>query len=150
MPPRPLIGLSVTLVVAAGCAPAMQVDSPDPPRANVEQCQELIETAPDTIAGAESREVRTSGVALAWGDPAITLRCGVPVPSGIEPGARCDTVEDVDWFTTRAEDGFRFDTIGRAATVELFVPFEYEPAGDALVDIAAAVRESVPVVERCR
>ena len=90
-----------------------------------------------------------AGVALAWGDPPITLRCGVPEPADLQPGSRCDTVEQVDWFTTRTDDGYRFATIAQTTTVELFVPSDYDPAGDALVDFAPAIRQSIPVVKRC-
>jgi hypothetical protein len=143
----------VSLVAAAllttGCSDAVHVESPDPTGLAAAQCADLAAAAPASVAGAESREVEGPGVALVWGDPPITLRCGVPRPAGLQPGSRCDTVERVDWFTSRTEDGYRFATIGRATTVELFVPFDYDPAGDALVDVAAAVRQSVPVVERC-
>jgi hypothetical protein len=42
-----------------------------------------------------------------------------------------------------------FTTIGRAAYVELSVPAEYEPAADALVDVAAVVKAAVPQVQPC-
>jgi len=102
------------------------------------------------VAGADARTVDSGGVALAWGDPPITVRCALPAPARLQPGSRCDTVEGVDWFTERGEEGYRFSTIGRATTVELFVPYEYEPAADALVDMAATVRETVPFVNPCR
>ncbi|CAN5875337.1 hypothetical protein BH20ACT6_BH20ACT6_24750 [soil metagenome] len=133
----------------AGCAASVPVDSPVLDGERSRQCAALAERAPDSVAGAERREVETTGVALAWGDPPIVLRCGVPVPAALKPGARCDTIDDVDWFTRGTADGFVFTTIGRATTVEVRVPDDYEPAGDALIDVGGAVRASVPVEKRC-
>jgi len=113
-------------------------------------CAALAEAAPDRVAGVDSRAVDSAGVALAWGDPAIVVRCAVPPSPALRPGVRCDTVDSVDWFTRQEDGGYRFSTVGRAVTVELFVPYEYDPAGDALVDVAAAVRGAVPLVDGCR
>jgi hypothetical protein len=77
------------------------------------------------------------------------LRCGVPKPERLTRTARCDVVNDVGWFSRRAPDGYVFTTIGRAAYVELSVPAEYEPAADALVDVAAVVKAAVPQVQPC-
>ncbi len=148
---RPGLGANVAAVVLlAGCAAPMQVSSPALDGATGRRCAALAEQAPDSVAGADRREVDSAGVALAWGDPAIVLRCGLPVPSALKPGARCDTIDDVDWFTRETADGFVFVTIGRATTVEVAVPADYEPAGDALVDLGAAVRAALPVERRCR
>lgn len=143
--------LSGLAVIGAACAePPLSVDSPSVSGAASRQCGALVEAAPDTVAGAEQREVESSGVALAWGEPPVIVRCGVPVPSALAPGARCDTVDEVDWFTRRRDDGYVFATIGRAVTVEVLVPSSYEPPADALVDLGAAVRSTVPVLERCQ
>ncbi len=143
------MSLAATALAASGCGAAVDLDSPSLSGATATQCADLATAGPASVAGAESRDVDGSGVALAWGEPPITLRCGVPEPAGLQPGSRCDTVEQVDWFSTRTEDGYRFATIGRSTTVELFVPFDYDPAGDALVDLGAAVRQSIPSVKRC-
>ena len=143
------MSLAATALAASGCGGAVDLDSPSLSGVAATQCADLAAARPASVAGAESRDVDGSAVTLAWGDPPITLRCGVPEPSSLQPGSRCDTVERVDWFTTRTEDGYRFATIGRSTTVELFVHSEYDPAGDALVDVAAAVRRSIPSVQRC-
>lgn len=144
-----LLGWIAAGALLAGCAAPVYLDSPTLDGATARQCATLVERAPDSVAGADRREVDTSGVALAWGDPPIVLRCGVPVPAALRPGARCDTIDDVDWFTRETAEGFVFVTIGRATTVEVRVPDDYEPAGDALIDLGAAVRVAVPVERRC-
>ena len=148
-----LVGFAMSgfAVIGAACAEAsLSVESPPVDGAASRQCGSLAEAAPDTVAGAQQREVDSSGVALAWGEPPIIVRCGVPVPSALTPGARCDTIDEVDWFTRRRDDGYLFATIGRAVTVEVFVPSSYVPPADALVDLGAAVRAAAPVLERCR
>ncbi|WP_051266857.1 DUF3515 domain-containing protein [Nakamurella lactea] len=59
--------------VAVGAAPA--------PGAGGKNCTALMTALPAQLAGSARREVIGSptGVA-AWGDPAITLRCGLPTP----------------------------------------------------------------------
>ena len=134
----------------AGCATAVSVDSPAVDGDTARQCATLAEQAPNSVAGAERREVDSAGVALAWGDPPIVLRCGVSVPASLRPGAHCDTIDGVDWFTRQHDDTFVFATIGRASTVEVTVPDDYDPAGDALIDLTGAVRTAIPVVTPCR
>ena len=89
-------------------------------------------------------------LAAAWGDPAIVLRCGVHPPRSLKPTSRCDVINGVGWFSRRDPDnGWIFTTIGRASTVELRVPADYTPAADALVDLADAVKNNVPLIRPC-
>ncbi len=156
LPPRALsaagVGTVLTgvVLVLGGCAGTLSVDSPSLDGPAARQCAELGGAAPSSVSGAEGVEVDTRGVALAWGDPPVVLRCGVAVPDALRPTSRCERVDGVDWFAQPAEDGYRFSTVGRPTTVELFVPYEYEPAGDALVDLAGAVRSTVPQRDPCR
>ena len=138
-----------TATLAVGCSSPVAVESPALEGNSARLCSALAEEAPASVADAERRAVDTTGTALAWGDPPIVLTCGVPVPPELKPGARCDTIDKVDWFTRDGADGLVFATIGRATTVEVRVPDDYEPAGDALIDLGGAVRAAVPVVKRC-
>jgi len=147
--PALVVVAAVGAVAVGGCAGAATVDSPSLEGAAARQCAALAQAAPDTVAGVDEVEVDTRGVALAWGDPLLVLRCGVDAPATLEPTSRCDRVDGVDWFAQPAEDGYRFSTVGRRTTVELFVPADYEPAGDALVDVADAVRSAVPQQDPC-
>jgi Protein of unknown function (DUF3515) len=137
----------LTGLLAAGCSGTVDVSGPTtgPP-----ECRALLAALPGSVGGQEAREVEPeAALAAAWGDPAIVLRCGVPEPSSLQPSSTCAEVNGVGWFTEREADAFRFTSIGRTTAVEVEVPYDYEPAADALVDVAAAVRRSVPEIQPC-
>jgi hypothetical protein len=136
-------------VLLAGCSSDVAVQAPAVTGAAEQACSTLVEQAPDSVAGVDQREVTTEGSALAWGDPPIVLRCGVAATPTTDVAIRCDTVNGVDWFTEEADIGYRFTSIGRTPVVRLDVPYSYEPAGDALVDVATAVRRSTTAQSPC-
>lgn len=86
---------------------------------------------------------------VAWGEPAIVLRCGVPKPAALTATSRCDEVDGVGWFAEQVPGGYRFTTIGRSVYVEVSVPSDYAPEANALVDLAPAVSRT-PVLTPCR
>ena len=134
----------------AGGADAVGVAAPRPRGAALVACRALVETLPELVAGQRGRAVEpASALAGAWGDPPIVLRCGVAKPTWLGPSSRCDVVNAVGWFSRATSDGYVFTTIGRSAYVEVVVPDVYEPAANALVDLASAVKTSVPVRQPC-
>ena len=143
-----MIGLAL-----AGCSAGggqVEVDAPDPQPAAAPVCRRLVEALPDVVAGQQARSVAPSdALAAAWGDPPVVLRCGVGRPPERTRAARCDVINRVGWFARRTDDGYLFTTIGRVAVVEVSVPDEYAPAGNALVDLARAIRTTVPLTRRC-
>jgi hypothetical protein len=135
-------------LLAAGCAPAA-VEVGGPTR-GPRECARLLAALPATVDGRQQREVEPAGaLAAAWGDPAIVLRCGVPQPRALTASSPCAEVNGVGWFAEQREDAYRFTTIGRSANVEVQVPYDYQPAADALVDVASAVRTQVPEQRPC-
>ena len=138
----------VVLAAATGCGGPLTVSAPEPTGAAATACADLRAAAPSTVAGAPVTEVLSDGVVLAWGDPAIVLRCGVTAAEGMTRASRCDEVDGVGWYSEDLGDAYRFTTIGRVTPVEVTVPDEYAPHADALVDLAPAVR-SVPLRRPC-
>ena len=106
-------------------------------------------TLPETVLDQPRRTVEPGVLSAAWGDPTITLRCGVEKPPGLGDASECFEVNGVGWFAEEAEGGFLFTTIGRPAYVQLGVPTEYAPEANALVDVAEAVRRRSPVDRPC-
>jgi hypothetical protein len=140
------LGLLACLLVA-GCSSAVDVAGPTvgPP-----ECRALLAALPEAVDGQDRREVQPgNALAAAWGDPPIVLRCGVAEPKSLRPSSVCSEINNVGWLSRRGEDAFRFTTIGRTTSVQVRVPYDYEPAADALVDVAAAVRGTVPEVQPC-
>jgi Protein of unknown function (DUF3515) len=132
----------------AGCsAGAVEVDAPTRGPA---ECRTLVRALPHTVDGHQRRDVQPpDALAAAWGDPPILLRCGVPTPAGLTPSSSCAEVNGVGWFAEQRADAYRFTTIGRSANVQVQVPYDYQPAADALVDLASAVRDQVPEEQPC-
>jgi hypothetical protein len=134
-------------VLLAGCSSRVEVGGP---LRGPAECARLVRALPETVDGHERRDVEPSdALAAAWGDPAIVLRCGVPTPGAYRPTSLCAEVNNVGWFAQERDEHYRFTTIGRSTNVQVQVPYDYEPAADALVDLAAAVRSTVPEERPC-
>ena len=108
-------------------------------------CRELA--WPVSLGELVARKTSPSDPAIAaWGDPPITLRCGVTKPSGLTPTARLLRVDGVDWLPEQRSAGYVFTTVGRQAFIEVAVPSAYAPETGVLTDLAPAITSAVPVV----
>ena len=150
--PRRLPALSLAVVVAllTGCSGAVAIPEPTPDEADRSTCTALVAALPDEVEGGLRRPAEPGLLTAAWGDPPITLRCGVAAPPGLTPSSECLEINGVGWFSEDAEGGVLFTTVGRAAFVEVAVPDGYTPAVNPLVDLAAAVEAHDPVEQPCR
>jgi len=126
------------------------VPEPTPTGAAVEVCSSLMADLPATVLDHKQRAVTPGRFAAVWGDPAISLRCGVPRPPGLTAASECFEVNGVGWYAEQGSSGYLFTTIGRRAFVEVGVPSHYAPEANALVDLAAAVSAHDPVITPCR
>lgn len=147
-------GAAVAALALAGCATPVTLDPA--PQASAPVCAQLLLTLPETLAGADQRSTTTQA-SRAWGDPAITLRCGVtPLAPTTD---RCISVDDgagteVDWVVDElgAQDQDRgtwtFTTYGRVPAVEVVVPVEY--AGDDATGVLIEIGASVAPLEQDR
>ena len=140
-------GLLLTLLLT-GCAGSVDVDEYPTVKGTEVDCQALLADVPRTIADQERFDV-PGRIAAAWGDPAIILRCGVEKPDALTPTSRCFEVNDVDWLAETTADGYLFTTIGRAFHVSVEVPKTYDPAADALADLASTVKKHDPARDPC-
>jgi hypothetical protein len=135
--------LRVTVLLATvslfGCATSVDV----PAASGGATCRELVNRLPTTVAAAKQRGVTPadSGTA-AWGDPAITFRCGVAAPAGFAGGTQLLQVDTVLWLPEKLTAGYRFTAKSSAGYVEVDVPAHYSPVADVLVDLGPAVAAS--------
>src|SRR5690606_34111283 len=67
----------VAVAVLGGCASPVTV--PPGPHAADPVCAEVLQLVPGELAGGEERSISSQATA-AWGEPPVTLRCGVEVP----------------------------------------------------------------------
>lgn len=122
-----------------------------------ETCTDLLDDLPATLDGQERRDVSPGGVlAVAWGDPAIVLRCGTEEPAEFDRVAECVTVNDVDWFFPGDDlidpegPDVVFSVVNRAVTVEVTRAADYGPPAEVLADLSGPVTEHVPATGSCR
>lgn len=140
--------VAAPLLLAAGCSYGVSVDTyPTTPHTS-RDCDALYADLPNKVAGQSRREVKST-IAAAWGDPEIILRCGVEKPDALTRSSRCDSVDDVGWFSEETADGLLFTTIGREYFISIEVPKDYDPSADALVDLAKSVKKHDPDVQPC-
>ncbi|MGC0274407.1 DUF3515 family protein [Pseudactinotalea sp. Z1739] len=147
-------GLAAGAVVLAGCTPAATV-APGP-HASDPMCAEVLRATPQELGGLERRST-TSQSTRAWGDPPITLRCGVEVLGPTTEHCVTITSPDgpaVDWVMREPEDGqadvLTLTTFGRSPAVEVQVPQQWEGQGhDAILSDLAPAITLVPQTREC-
>lgn len=148
MPHRHVLSALLLAAGLSGCASTLDVDEyPTAPGTKVD-CEALIADMPTTVAGQGNRDV-SGQIAAAWGDPAIVLRCGVEKPQALTRSSSCYSVRDVEWISETTADGYLFTTIGRTFYVSLEVPKTYDPAADALADLAPSIKKHDPLKKPC-
>ncbi|CAL9570632.1 DUF3515 domain-containing protein [Streptomyces sp. enrichment culture] len=157
---RFVIGLPAfaLLLASVGCSSgddstSTAVPTPDAEVAGL--CRNLDEALPAEVGGESRADPEpASALTAGWGDdPAIILRCGVPQPpkmvspevaEGRDADAVPGGVEGVDWLMEkRGEGAFRFTTANRQAYVEVTVASGVD-SSKVLVDLAPAIRRTVP------
>lgn len=159
-------------VVVAGVVVYVVVDPFGPPEiesydlddADRAACEAFVADLPDRLADEPRVEVEPSdALGAAYGDPAITVTCGVPVPDGFDQASRCDEVNGVGWYVPDGSDDdpttdLRLSVPGYRPVVELVVPSDYRPreasVGDdvtaaALAELSGPVAENLRVEQRC-
>ncbi len=131
------------------------METPELAGAEARACAELIEALPDEVDGAEQVEVSPADApAAAWGDPAIVLRCGVPMPSEFDDYATCHETDGVGWFipddqVTGAATEITMTTIGRDVNIEVALPSVHWPPATAMVDLAPAIKQTTEELDGC-
>lgn len=133
--------------IVAACSQPVAVPVPTPSSPDViDACTALHAQLPARVEGQSARTADPdSKLTASWGDPPITLQCGVAEPTALEPTSHLITVDGVDWLPEEHTDGWVFTTTGRLAYVAVTVPGKYQPEANALVDLAGPVSQAVPI-----
>jgi hypothetical protein len=148
---RPYVAaMALAGLLLAGCQgrDTVRVDAYPTTKDSALDCGGLLRDLPPRVAG-QSRRLVAGKIAGAWGDPPIVLRCGVEKPASLKPTSPCDVINDVGWFAERQSDGWLFTTVGRKRNASLEVPADYQPAADALADVADVVARHLPATRPC-
>jgi hypothetical protein len=140
---------AVLVLATAACSKGVEVPLPDPvpSGAAAYTCSTLHGALPDHVDGqGVTASTPVSAWTSAWGDPAITLRCGVPTPAALKPDSQLVVIDGVSWLPEQLSAGYRFTTFGRVVNVEVVVPSKYAPEADALADVSPTIGTTVPVI----
>lgn len=148
----------LALPALAACGGDGPVRIAAPPAADRTSCARLADRLPDTLGGLEAVATSPADAAGgAWGDPPVTLTCGVGVPKGFGPASSCLRVEGVDWFAPDAEmtdngSDITLTSVTLRPRVALHVPATHrgDTAAAALVDLAGPLRETLRADTRCQ
>lgn len=147
--------LAAVAGLLAGCGGPVEVAVPDLDAATEATCSALVAALPDRVDDAERTEIEPAGApAAAWGDPAIVLRCGVPMPEEFDDYSTCQETNDVGWFIpdsqmTGAATEITMTTIGRDVNIEVRLPEEHWPPANAMVDLSAAIKQTTQELDPC-
>ena len=109
-------------------------------------CRALLSRLPASIRDLGQRPV-TAGPEqnAAYGDPALTVSCGVPKPA-VAPTADLWMVNKVCWLTEHGDGGLVLTTVDREVPVRLVVPQGQEQTVQWAAPVAESLVASVPSV----
>jgi hypothetical protein len=140
--------LAVALLTFTGCSGAVRLDPPDPP-INADTCADFVARLPEMLADQQARQTDpTSELTAAWGDPPITVRCGVPDPTTLTASAQLFRIDGVDWFPEQDSSGYVFTTYQRQANVQVTVPDAYSPESGPVTELSTLVKQTIPPLHR--
>ncbi len=141
LPVALLVGLVAARVTADRPVP---VKNPPNSALSARLCSDLTGALPRRLAELDARIVDgDKRLTAAWGDPPVTLRCGIiATPS---PLGQLVTLDGIDWTTVIGKSTVTWLTVGRRATVEVTVPRRYDAQGPMLAQLSPAISRRVPV-----
>ena len=119
-------------------APSLSLDP-----AAQDACRALLEALPEEIdPGVRRRPVEGTPPRLtAWGDPPVTLECGVALPDRPEEPV---IVNGVTWSVRDIGPGFRWTTTERSVNVAVEIPDAYDNGAELVNPLAAPIEQALP------
>jgi hypothetical protein len=111
-------------------------------------CRALLSQLPGSVRDLHQRPV-TAGAEqnAAYGDPAITVSCGVPMPK-IPPTDLVYPLSRVCWHSADRPDATEWTTVDREVPVRVTVPKRYEQPGQWTIAFSNPVGATVPSLEQ--
>ena len=150
------------LAFTAGRDPSSTSGQPPPPLTEAAiptnpstdaACAKIIEKLPVTLSSLAARRVFSASTNIvAWGDPAVVLRCGVARPASISAGSGDlfvgfggTSAQTVYWLPQSAKKATTFTAVDRAVYVEVVAPAKY--GGDSIMTpLSDAIAAALPAV----
>lgn len=144
--PGPSAAASGPVSAAPSALPPVVVPPPPTSAAADRSCPPLVAELPVRLGDLPARPAQSSSpYVLAWGEPAVVFRCGVPRPPAFVPGApNVVVVNGVTWFVRPGPDRTVWTVVDRPVYVEVSVPTALAstpipPLSDAVKAALAAV-----------
>jgi hypothetical protein len=136
----------VLALLLDGCGfGAVEITPYEPEPGTSEACATLSLALPEVVSDAVRRDTEPAvPYVAAWGDPAVVLRCGVPLPPEYGPDSQLLDVDGVGWLSVDGEGGTFFTAADRDVHVEVAVPDDYAPEADVLTDLTPAILDTIP------
>jgi hypothetical protein len=121
-------------------------------------CRQVTDALPDQVAGQDRRHTQPAdALGGAWGDPAIVLECGVPVPDDFTRASGCQVANGIGWYVPDSQiDDQSADvvmsTAGYRPVLQVSIPASYRPNGvaAAMVELGPVVRQYTKLVQSCQ
>jgi len=135
----------------AGALPPVAVPAPPALSAVAQRaCAQLLVALPSRLGDRPARPVDSpSPYVAAWGEPAVTLRCGVARPPTFLATATVQEINGVTWFAERRGATTAWTVVDRLVYVEVLAPADDASAPvarlSASVDRALTARLPDPV-----
>jgi Protein of unknown function (DUF3515) len=139
---------SPTAAASHVALPPISVPPPPESAAAQRSCPGLIAALPVRLGDLLGRPVQSSSPSvLAWGEPPVVLRCGVPRPAAFVPGAPdVVVVNKVIWFAQPRGERTVWTVVDRSVYIEATVPSGYASAPiPPLSDAVTAALRPVPI-----
>ena len=129
----------------------LKVSAPPHAEAEAKPCTALLEALPLKLKALDPRTVDPTPptpFVVAWGDPAIVVRCGVDKPSALKPGSDAELIAGGElsgaYYYVGEQGGANIYTaVDRQAFVSFTIPAKYQGA-DYLPILNAAVLKAMP------
>lgn len=134
-----------------GPLPAISAAAPPNITADATPCTALLSALPIQLDGLAPRVVHTdppTPFVVAWGDPAIVVRCGVAKPAGFGPGSDATlisggTATGAFYFVSSDHGAEVYTAVDRAAFVSFSIPGKY-PGANYLPVLNKALLQAMP------
>ncbi|TWJ14804.1 uncharacterized protein DUF3515 [Stackebrandtia albiflava] len=128
----------------------VELTVPDMTEDEFEVCRALVTEVPAEVLEQPQRPV-TGGdgaaeVGAAWGDPAVTMVCGVE-PVEVAVDAQVYRLGETCWSVAESKDASVWTTVDRRQPVEVTVPAGLDSPGQAVQALSKAVAAKVPAAE---
>lgn len=128
----------------AGALPPVRVDPPPAGAAAAQRsCQELVSALPTRLGDRPARPVDSpSPYVVAWGEPAVVLRCGVVRPPTFVATADVSVISGVTWFAERRGATTAWTVVDRPVYVEVLTPADV--SSEPVARLSTAVTRALP------